>query len=249
MQNLSKNLIDARNRKGMTLMEIMVALLILAFAFLPIIGVIGTSTKDTDVANSYVYAQTTARNILDTLLDDVPFNSIREGTSSEDKVAKLYDYGTYKVDSFLSMIGATTEEAKGEIVDERGTTYTIKIYCFPIPVTKGSGVDANNELLFSYLERPKYEGTTTEDADKFYTFKTDTESSFLKATSPDPYTMDVATATFGAYDLGARPNASTSEYYVMKKILFKMTWKSRDGHDRSLELFTMKANLDSEAGK
>ena len=249
MQTFSKNLINTRDKKGMTLMEIMVALLILAFAFLPIIGVIGTSTKDTDVANSYVYAQTTARNILDTLLDDVPFNSIKEGTSGEDKVAKLYDYGTYKVDSFLDMIGATNEDAKGEIVDERGTTYTIKIYCFPIPVSKGSGIDVSNEILFSYLKRPKYEGTKAEEADLFYTYKSDDASSYLQPKSPDPYTMDVATATYGAYDLGARPNALTSEYYVMKKILFKMTWKSRDGHDRSLELFTMKANLDSEAGK
>ena len=106
-------------------MEIMIALLILAFAFIPIIAVIGTSTKDTDVANSYVFAQTTARNILDTLLDDVPFNSI---ITTESKIAKIKEYKTYNPDSFLSMIGASNDEAKGEVIDERGTKYNITIY-------------------------------------------------------------------------------------------------------------------------
>lgn len=63
-------------RLGVTLLEIMTAVLILAMAFLPLIGVIGTSTKDSDVANSQVFAQTSARNILDTFLDDVPFKAI-----------------------------------------------------------------------------------------------------------------------------------------------------------------------------
>lgn len=254
MENFSKNLIRAYNNRGMTLMEIMVALLILGFAFLPIIGVIGTSTKDTDVTNSYVFAQTTARNILDTLLDDIAFNSIKEGTAGSNMVAKLYDYKDHKVDSFLSMIGSSNENAEGQIMDERGTTYTIKIYCFPIPVTKNSNVDANTEILFNYLPRPKYEGNSAEESDKFYTFEPKEENSFLQPNSQDPYTMEegVATQTIGAYDLGARPNDANnanSEYYIMKKILFQMTWKSRDGHDRRLELFTMKANLDSEANK
>ena len=229
-------------------MEIMVALLILAFAFLPIIGVIGTSTKDTDVANSYVFAQTTARNILDTLLDDVPFNSIEpSNTSGNENIAKIIDYTppnnkTYNADSFLSMIGASSELAQGELFDERGIKYNVIIYVFPITASNNENHDSTNELLFSYLPRPQYEGDSSEANEKWYTYKKD--EIYKLSTGPDPYVMEVATATKNAFELGAKQN--NSSYCIMKKILFQMTWTSRDGHDRRLELYTMKANLDSD---
>lgn len=222
-------------------MEIMIALLILAFAFIPIIAVIGTSTKDTDVANSYVFAQTTARNILDTLLDDVPFNSI---IITESKIAKIKKYKNYDPDSFLSMIGASDDEAKGEVIDERGTKYNITIYAYPIAASKDENHDISNELLFSYLPRPKYEGETSKDSDKWYTYNSG--NPYMSPTANDPYKFDVATLTKNAFELGARTNESTSEYYILKRILFKMEWTSIDGHDRSLELYTLKANLDSD---
>jgi prepilin-type N-terminal cleavage/methylation domain-containing protein len=59
-------------KQGVTLPEIVVAMLILAMAFIPLIGVIGTSSTDSDVANSVAFAQTAVRNILDTLLDQQP---------------------------------------------------------------------------------------------------------------------------------------------------------------------------------
>lgn len=215
------------------------ALLILAFAFLPIIAVIGTSTKDTDVTNSMIFAQTTARNILDTLLDDVPFNSI---IINENNIAKIQDYKTYKADSFRDMIGATSEEAKGEVTDERGIKYNIVIYAFPIKASDNVNHDVSNELLFSYLPRPIYEGDTLEGNEKWYTYEQG--GIHMKENAPDPYTIDVATTTKNAFELGAIQN--NSSFCIMKKILFKMSWTARDGHDRSLELYTMKANLDSD---
>ncbi len=239
INTICNNYIKAK--KGVTLMEIMIALLILAFAFIPIIAVIGTSTKDTDVANSYVFAQTTARNILDTLLDDVPFNSI---ITTESKIAKIKEYKTYNPDSFLSMIGASNDEAKGEVIDERGTKYNITIYAYPIAASKDVNHDVSNELLFSYLPRPKYEGETPEESDKWYTYSSG--NPYMSPNAKDPYEYDVATLTKNAFELGARINESTSEHYILKKILFKMNWTSIDGHDRSLELYTLKANLDSD---
>lgn len=222
-------------------MEIMIALLILAFAFIPIIAVIGTSTKDTDVANSFIFAQTTARNVLDTLLDDVPFNSI---IPTSNKIAKIHNYKSYNADSFLGMIGSSNDDAQGEVFDERGIKYNISIYVFPIAASKDENHDVSNELLFSYLPRPKYEGETPEDSDKWYTFSSG--NPYMSAEAKDPYEYDVATITKNAFELGARINESTSEYYILKKILFKINWTSIDGHDRSIELYTMKANLDSD---
>ena len=228
-------------KKGVTLMEIMIALLILAFAFLPIIAVIGTSTKDTDVANSMVFAQTTARNILDTLLDDVPFNSIIT-TGNNIAIAKIQNYRTYNADSFLGMFGAKSDEAKGEVIDERGITYEITIYAVPIEASDNENHNVANEMLFSYLPRPLYEGDTLEDNEKWYTYEQG--QIHMKESAPDPYTIDVATATKNAFELGARENNST--HCIMKKILLKMNWIARDGHERSIELYTMKANLDSD---
>ncbi len=244
MKILSQKFIKAK--KGVTLMEIMTALLILAFAFLPIIGVIGTSTKDTDVANSVVFAQTTARNILDTLLDDVPFNSIVPTGKDKQYIAKIKKYKGYEPESFLSMIGAGvgSEDAKGEVFDERGIKYDITIYAFPISASHTGDHDVTNELLFSYLPRPQYEGDTSEQNEKWYTFTSG--GTHRQIDSLDPYTIEVATATKNAYELGAKQNNDLSEYYIMKKIVFQMNWTSRDGHQRRLELYTMKANLDSD---
>ena len=241
MKILTRKFINAK--KGVTLMEIMTALLILAFAFLPIIGVIGTSTKDTDVANSVVFAQTTARNILDTLLDDVPFNSIVATGKDKQYIAKIEKYKDYDPDSFLSMIGASNEEAKGEVFDERGQKYDVFIYAFPISAKQEEIHDVDNELLFSYLPRPKYEGDSSEQNEKWYTY---TSGGTHRQTETDPYNIDVATITKNAFELGARQNNNSTEYYIMKKIVFRMTWTGRDGHYRRLELYTMKANLDSD---
>lgn len=237
---ITKNYEYKKTRYGITLIEIMVALLILAGTFLPLIAVMGSFTKDTDSMNSYVFAQTTARNILDTLLDEVPFNSMQADTNN---IAKLIDYDGYKIDSFKSLIGTANEKAEGEITDERGTKYKIKIYCFPIPVTKGNSPDTNSEITFSYKKRPKYE-----EQDNFFTYKKDQNPCFLRNTCSNPYDMEGQEKNSGAYELGAKKNFSSEEYYVMKKILFQIVWKSRDGKEKNLELFTMKANLDSEKG-
>lgn len=239
---MHKNII--KNKRGVTLIEIMTAILILAFAFLPIIGVIGQSSKDTDVSNSTVFAQTSARNILDTLLDEVPFNSIK---ATPTHIAQLQDFKDYKVDSFLSLIGSTDTSAQGEIFDERGNKYTVTIYVFPIPVEKSENPNVNTDLVFSYRERPKYEDLDTAN---WYTYNTDEADAFIR-NGTDPYSDDMittcATQTVGAYALGAFENSDTEEYFIMKKILLKLTWTNKDGHERYLELYTLKANLDSEA--
>ncbi len=242
MENKCKNLIN--NNKGVSLMEIAIALLILAFAFLPIIGVIGTSTKDTDVANSYVFAQTTARNILDTLLDDVPFNSIN--ADSNGGIAELQDYNGYDVSNFLTMIGSANNRTQGQLTDERGINYQINIFVYPISANNKESHDVDNELLFVYLPRPKYEGESSEENDKWYTFPNESLSAYKKSEATDPYTLynEGDKQIKNAYELGVKLN--NSNYYVMKKILFQMTWKGRDGQDRRLEVFTMKANLDSD---
>lgn len=246
-----------KKRRGTTLLEIMSALLILAFAFLPLIGVIGTSSSDSDVANSQVFAQTAARNILDTLLEDVPFNSIRpaggavadlDGTNPQGDIAEIFNYGTFDRSAFLAMLGNGSggdNYARGDITDERGIIYKTRIYVFPIPVT--NPVNKASEMAFSCLPRPIYENQIDANGQNAWYTYTDP---YMPSGVLSPYHEDgnrvvqPATSTLGAFELGAEAGATGNNHCVMKKILFKIFWQNRSGHERAIELFTLKANLD-----
>lgn len=262
------------NKKATTLMEIMLAVVILAFTFIPIIVTIGTSTKDTDVANSYVYAQTTARNILDTLLDDVPFNSIKgsEGKYSiaELKTSKNALGNDYDIKIFNDMFGVgTSGEAKGTLTDERGTKYEVIMYVYPIPASNTEEGKKDKELLFHYLPRPKYETASASGISYWFNYPSETmtkyKAAFLRNGCVDPISgasTDLPNAYYpysgdtkgsyidtpvirNSYGLGTVPD-SDGNYYIMKKIILTITWTGRDKKERRLALYTVKANLDSD---
>ena len=254
MKILIKNMIKTKN--GTTLLEIMTALIILAFTFLPIIATIGTSTRDTDVQNSYVFAQTTARNILDTLLDDVPFGCIKEGSGHiAEFVVSPYNK-TYNLTPFKEMIGIgeSGTKADGNIIDERGAKYNIKIYVWSIFANGAKEHKKDSELLFSYLPRPEYENasetiySTGEIKNTWYTYESTIPSLYIQ-NNKDPYSdkdYPVKKIEKNAFELGAKNYPASGGYSVMKKILLKIEWIATDKKKRSMEIFTMKANLDSE---
>ncbi|MGM0600302.1 MAG: type IV pilus modification PilV family protein [Candidatus Rifleibacteriota bacterium] len=250
-------------RRGVTLLEIITALLILAFAFLPLIGILGDSSSNSDVANSVSFAQTAARNILDTLLDEVPFYAIRkadgavsdlDGANAEENVGEVFTLTDPAFDktSFLAQLGNTSgadDYARGTLTDERNLDYKTKLFVFPITVS--NPVDYANEMAFSCLPRPIYENQVDGSGqNNWYTY----DSAYM---NPDPSirspyedadgskVVQPPTILGGAYELGAEQGATGAgnNYCVMKKILLKITWTNRDGHDRSIDLFTMKANL------
>lgn len=242
--------------RGVTLVEIVAALLILAFAFLPIFGMISSGSKDTDVAESYIFAQTTARNILDSLLDDVPFYAIRVAESevadigesnNEANVGELFDIDPplgpqYRVASFLRSIGnnpATDQFARGELTDDRGTKYKIKIFVFRVP--SNSTFNLNTDMCFRYQPRPAFENQSG-----WYTTSPTEPNAYIVAGN-SPYDMTLpAVITADARSLGVPAGPTGNDYCVMKKILLRIRWKIRSGIERSLEVYTMKANLDRE---
>ena len=247
------------DRNGVTLLEIISALLILAFAFIPLIGVIGTSSSDSDVANSVVFAQTTVRNILETLLDDVPFYAIKpaagqvadvDGSNAEDNVAEINDLASPAFDrkTFLTLLGndaSADSFARGQIVDERGLVYKTKLYVFPIPVS--STVDTDSEISFTHLPRPIYENQVDGNGQNvWYTY----DNAFISGAALSPYdapdglkVVQPPVKILGAAELGAPAGPAANNYCVMKKILLRVSWQNRSGHDRSIDIFTMKANL------
>lgn len=246
-------------KQGVTLPEIVVAMLILAMAFIPLIGVIGTSSTDSDVANSVAFAQTAVRNILDTLLDDVPFYAIRpaagqvgdlDGSNPDDNVAEIVDLADPAFDrrSFLTLLGndaSGDNYARGVITDERGLQYKTRLYVFPISVS--NPVDTNNEIAFTCLPRPIYENQVNADGKNIW-YNYDTAFITGAAKSPyDPPDDDLIVQqplkTLGAFELGTPPGPGGNNYCVMKKILLRVSWQNRSGHERSIDIFTMKAYL------
>lgn len=239
-------------RKGTTLLEIMAALLILAFAFIPIFGMIGTSAKDTDVAESYIFAQTRARNILDTLLDDVPFFALRNApgnvadigeANDEPNVGEMFDTTnpTYQVASFLRFIGndpAVDQFTRGELTDERGIRYKVKIFVFPVPANEP--FNPADEMSFRYLPRPEFEKQAN-----WYNPTSDPNSAYVQGAVLTPYQMpEPAIVIKGARELGAYQGPPGNDFCVMKHILLRIRWTMITGIERSIEVYTAKANLD-----
>ncbi len=248
----------------MSLLEIMVALLIMAFAFIPLVGVIGTGAADTDVAKSYIFAQTTARNILDNLLDNVPFENIRvapgnvsdtDGSNAESGVALLGNWAPgYNVASFLALLGnngAVDTLGRGELHDERGTRYFVKLFCFPLVGTANpvGAINPADEVTFRYLPRPPYETATNSSNQAVWYSST----AFVNAGVPRPYdftvggTPDFSIRTTNACSLGV-PQGSIAalNYCVLKRILLRIRWVLPKGGERSIEIYTAKGNLARE---
>ncbi len=230
------------NKKAVTLIEITLAVVILAFTFIPVIGTLLTSAKDTDVFNSYVFAQTTARNILDTLIDDVPFHSIRVGANNEATFVNSTIYDSSSHSNITYDVTKFTEKLTN-VRDERGTNYNVHIYVFPIEASENESVSAN-EIKFTYLTRPKYD-----EQENWFIYKNEANSdSFRKKDTLNPYDDAPFPCTEkkeNAYLVGAK-NHTNEKYCIMKKIVLTIEWTARDNHPRKIALYTLKANLDSE---
>jgi len=253
-----QRLICIRAARGITLLEILGAMLILAVAFIPIIGVISSGSADTDVTNSYIFAQTTARNILNTVLDNVPFQSIRVSSAnvadigdsnSEPNVGEIIKIPKYEdsVASFLEMIGNPGGDyfARGQLVDERNTQYKIKLFVFPVPAYDYP--DWQRELCFRYLPRPDYENHV-DFSKKPDWYTTNPDDKFVKAGVPRPYDdtyLGITVKKENAKSLGASAGPDGS-FCIMKRLLLRIRWKMPKGGERSLEIYTTKANLSRE---
>ncbi|MBI3037894.1 prepilin-type N-terminal cleavage/methylation domain-containing protein [bacterium] len=239
--------------RGVTLIEILAAMLILAFAFIPIIGVIGTGSTDTDVTNSYIFAQTAARNILNTAIDSVPFPCFQVNTSdisdldtpathAESDVAKLNPVPGYDLTAFLTLLGNAGGDSNGHglLRDERGTSYYTKLFVFPVS-DPGAGITTSTELVFMHLKRPLYENQTS-----WYTFTPPEVNVKVALNRPYDYNIpgDIATISLDSRSLGVPQG--TDNYCIMKKLLIRIRWVMAKGGERHLEIYSAKANLSRQ---
>jgi len=250
---LGKSFFGVR-KSGLTFLEIIAAMLILAFAAVPMIGIYWSTATDADLANSAIFAQSAASNILNAALDSVPFDCIQvagskitdlDGKNPEDHVAKLVGITSYNVASFLSLLGNSKNDGlgRGELKDERGTIYKTKLFVFPIPGK--DSIELDKEISFSYLPRPPFENSVGNTGKSCWF----TEDRFVpREVVQLPYDMQVATITQNAKILGI-PRSPDGTFTPLKKLLLRIQWHTPRGPPRSLEIFTAKANLSREEGE
>ncbi len=238
------------SHRGVTLLEILTAMLILAFAFLPIFGVISTGTADTDITNSYISAQTIARNILNTALDSVPFESIQVNpaavsdigeSNAEPNVGLMADVPGYDESTFLAQFGNTTDRSTcGETIDERGIRYKVKLFVFPI--SGNNPLNLATDLSFRYRPRPLYENAVDAQGRQVW-YTTTPGDLFMAAPAQSPYAYSLpAVITQSARDLGS-PAGPAGDYCVMKRLLLRVKWQMPRGIERAITIYTAKAHL------
>lgn len=138
--------------KGFTLLEVMVAMVILAIAILPIFGVMTQDLKETDVQVAQTFALDRARMVLSTILDGLPFSDLLPGNpailqgGSIDS-AKILFPGCVTVAGGRACLGIAS--------DSRGVHYQVYLRADPIEDTT-SAITAG-ELTFSVYKNPRVE--------------------------------------------------------------------------------------------
>jgi hypothetical protein len=239
------------SRRGISLLEILGALLILGFAAVPVVGIMWTNAVDADQANASVFAQTAATNILNTTLDSIPFEVLQvapgqvadpDGQNPAGNVGRLVGSSTASFANFLKLLGNPGKDTftRGILTDERGVIYRVKLLVFP--VSGYEVIDLEKELSFTFLPRPPYEHELDgRGQPNWYT-----RDKFVpREISRLPYDVSVATVTRNAKTLGIAPGPQ-GDFCIMKKLLLQIRWRTQKGPERSLDIVTAKGNLSRE---
>lgn len=130
--------------RGITFIEIAIATLIMAVALLPIFHMIHKGAEDTDISASQSFAINKATEVLNTCLDNVPFEAIRAGSPfgwlRVDDIASIKEYQDDKIDAAWCdrmarmLFGLEPSErqangfpCQGKVTDPRGITYLVSL--------------------------------------------------------------------------------------------------------------------------
>lgn len=172
------------NRRAVTFIEIVIAVGILAVALIPLFGLISRQTVDTDRNASKAFAMNKASEILNTILDNVPFAALRQGNPGFIRVDDLggkSKYRRYNEDWARKMLPVLFQGSekqgsgwpcRGIVTDSRGIHYLVHLRVEdvvseqkpprPQRIKIGSGFpdsspgsfDEINDMTFSYLRNP-----------------------------------------------------------------------------------------------
>ncbi len=170
--------------RGLTFLEIVFAVAILVVAILPIFVVLNRDVEETDINASEAFAIGKATEVLNTMLDNVPFEFLRQGSpfgvlcSSDIKDKPQYK-AQYSDNTVLHLIAknmfgndvkAMTGgwECQGVVTDPRGISYQVRVRVEDMPAigtsrkpqeTPAAGLNnpfpPAKDLTFSFLVNPR----------------------------------------------------------------------------------------------
>ncbi|PKL49528.1 MAG: hypothetical protein CVV42_05975 [Candidatus Riflebacteria bacterium HGW-Riflebacteria-2] len=169
-----------KNRHAVTFIEIVIAVGILAVAMIPLFGLISRQTVDTDRNASQAFAMNKASEILNTILDNVPFVALRQGNPGFIRVDDLAGKKKYQrfneawAQKIIPVLFQGSEKqgagwpCRGVVTDSRGIHYLVHLRVEdviseqkpprPERMRIGTGAPANfaenSDLTFSYLRNP-----------------------------------------------------------------------------------------------
>lgn len=131
---------DVRNRRAVTFLEIVVAVAILVVAMIPLFGLMSKETVETDKNASQAVAINKASEVLNSVLDNIPFAALRQGNPGfvrvDDLKSKSFDSKKYNdtwAKNLMKMLfGNSTKESagypcRGIFTDARGIHYLIHL--------------------------------------------------------------------------------------------------------------------------
>lgn len=257
-------------RNGITLLEITIAMLILATSLIPIFGLMTRSAKDSDATLTRAFAINYAKSVLSSVIDDIPFADIRLGApaiiaeNSRDKAAAL----------FPGAISASGGIACNCIAsDSRGINY--RIFLRSDAVMDGTDGYNDGDFYFSYYPNPDVETQPNWAILQQNSLKNENIDSipsiFSKVDPPglkSPYTYygaDVPAGRWGPAEEAAGNRIMVDQrevsrldaggnVYLMQRLILQIRWnmdsayfKDPDadkGRPVKLQIITFKANLD-----
>jgi hypothetical protein len=173
-----------QNKSGVTFLEIVVAVAIMAVAMIPLFGLMTGSTVDTERNASQAFAINKATEILNTLIDSAPFAAIRQGNpgflrTDDLKSPEFKNYNDAWARKIAKMLFPGTSKegsgypCRGIITDARGIHYLVHLKVEDVPsvgnaskpdkVNIGTGFPdgkpvnfpESKDLTFAYLKNPE----------------------------------------------------------------------------------------------
>lgn len=129
-----------RNRRAVTFLEIVVAVAILVVAMIPLFGLMSRETVETDKNASQAFAINKASEVLNSVLDNIPFASLRQGNPGYVRIDDLKwssgprkKYNNTWARTLMKMLFGTSKKESagfpcmGVISDARGIHYLIQL--------------------------------------------------------------------------------------------------------------------------
>jgi hypothetical protein len=173
-----------RDRRAITFLEIVIAVAILVVAMIPLFGLMSKETVETDKNASEAFAINKASEVLNAVLDNIPFATLRQGNPGYVKVddlkGKIPDKfsETWAKNLMKMLFGTSAKESagypcRGIVTDARGIHYLIHLRVEDVvserrlpapekvkignsfPDGKPADFPEIGELTFSYLKNPE----------------------------------------------------------------------------------------------